>query len=145
MSRLIKVHVGSGADSVVPVANEALRITPEHRDVLERGPVEVAGLRVPVVAPAELSVFDVEVLHQIRVVVGNATTTTRFCLHGWRLLGEIGERAGTGKESEAHGHERLEEAHVELECVVITQTLEQGVEVELTLKKWWRESVTVRE
>jgi hypothetical protein len=34
MRRLIRVHIDSGAYSIVPVANKALRITPEHRDVL---------------------------------------------------------------------------------------------------------------
>jgi hypothetical protein len=51
MSGLIRVYIDSLADSVVPVTDEALRVAPQHGDVLV-SPIVVAGLGVPVIAPA---------------------------------------------------------------------------------------------
>lgn len=99
MSRVIGLLVCRLLDSIDPSSRHVIVVTPEHGDVLEPPGAHVVCGRVPVVAPTHLSVRDVEVMHKVRVVVGDTATTARLCDHGRGvpLCSAVGKRAGAGE------------------------------------------------
>lgn len=73
-------HVGILICRMLPAAIPACRHVridaPEHGDVLPSLRVYSRGDPVPVVVPTDLGVLDVEVLHKVGVIVGDATMAT---------------------------------------------------------------------